>query len=86
MAFNTCVALSLTNSQLFLVSSMRVCSGFRSSVACNLRCRRLKGDAVSIGSRFRNFGVARAKGQKIEDHSLLDDSVDNTDDEQVINL
>jgi hypothetical protein len=30
--------------------------------------------------------VARAKGQKIEDHSLLDDSMDNTDDEQVINL
>lgn len=83
MAFNACVALSLTNSQLFLVSSMRVCSGFRSSVTCNLRCHRVKGDAVSIGSRFRNFGVARAKGQKIEDHSLLDDSMDNTDDEQV---
>ncbi|KAJ6972322.1 hypothetical protein NC653_032791 [Populus alba x Populus x berolinensis] len=83
MAFNACVALSLTNSQLFLVSSMRVCSGFRSSVTCNLRCHRVKGDAVSIGSRFRNFGVARAKGLKIEDHSLLDDSLDNTDDEQV---
>ncbi|KAG6748104.1 hypothetical protein POTOM_048005 [Populus tomentosa] len=83
MAFNACVALPLTDSQLFLVSSMRVCSGFRSSVACNLRFRRVKGDAVSIGSRFRNFGVARAKGQKIEDHSLLDDSMDNTDDEQV---
>ncbi|KAJ6344158.1 hypothetical protein OIU76_005808 [Salix suchowensis] len=83
MAFNASVALSLTNSKLFLVSSIGVCSGFRSSVACNLRCRRLKGDVVSSGSWSRSFGMVTAKGQKIEDHPLLNDSMDNTGDEQV---
>ena len=55
-------------------------------MACNLRCRRLKGDVVSSGSRSRSFGMVTAKGQKIEDHPLLNDSMDNTGDEQVINL
>ncbi|CAK7348891.1 unnamed protein product [Dovyalis caffra] len=83
MVSNARAALSLTSNQLFLGSSMRVCSGFRSSGACNLLCRRLKGDAVSFGCRFRNFALVRDKGQKIEDHPLLDGSTDNTDDEQV---